>query len=74
MLGGPALHDDEDQRAVTVLTDDERPFVIYADKRARDEQGATAPEKLSKMNGFDIMSLAVIARVIHAVSHPGLRR
>ena len=28
----PALHrDDEDHRAVTVLTDDERPFVIYSD-------------------------------------------
>ena len=32
VLGGPALHDDEDRRAVTVLTDDERPFVIYDDK------------------------------------------
>jgi manganese/iron transport system ATP-binding protein len=25
------LHDDDDSRAVTVLTDDERPFVIYGD-------------------------------------------
>ncbi|WP_371154365.1 manganese/iron ABC transporter ATP-binding protein [Jannaschia sp. 2305UL9-9] len=31
-LGGEDLHDDEaDKRRVTVLTDDERPFVIYGD-------------------------------------------
>lgn len=32
VLGGPDLHDDEDTRAVTILTDDERPFVMYDDK------------------------------------------
>jgi manganese/iron transport system ATP-binding protein len=32
VLGGPALHDDADAREVTVLTDDERPFVIYGDQ------------------------------------------
>jgi len=37
VLGGPALHEDEDRRAVTVLTDDERPFVIYGDKGTRRE-------------------------------------
>lgn len=31
-LGGAALHDDDDRRSVTVLTDDERPLVFY-DKR-----------------------------------------
>jgi manganese/iron transport system ATP-binding protein len=31
-LGGPALHDDDDARQVTVLTDDERPLVFYGDK------------------------------------------
>jgi manganese/iron transport system ATP-binding protein len=31
-LGGPALHDDDDARHVTVLTDDERPLVFYGDK------------------------------------------
>lgn len=31
-LGGPALHADEDARGLTVLTDDERPFVIYGGK------------------------------------------
>ena len=30
-LGGDDLHDDDDARRVTVLTDDERPFVIYGD-------------------------------------------
>jgi manganese/iron transport system ATP-binding protein len=38
-LGGADLHDDDDQRRVTVLTDDERPFVIYdtgADRRGGD--------------------------------------
>ncbi|MEJ6404971.1 manganese/iron ABC transporter ATP-binding protein [Yoonia sp. 2307UL14-13] len=31
-LGGDALHDDEDARAITILTDDERPLVQYDDK------------------------------------------
>ena len=31
VLEGPDLHDDDDARKVTVLTDDERPFVIYGD-------------------------------------------
>jgi manganese/iron transport system ATP-binding protein len=31
-LGGSDLHDDDDTRQVTVLTDDERPFVIYGEK------------------------------------------
>ncbi len=36
VLGGTDLHDDEDTRQVTVLTDDERPFVIY-DKKEKSE-------------------------------------
>lgn len=31
VLGGENLHDDDDSRQVTVLTDDERPFVIYGE-------------------------------------------
>ncbi len=31
VLGGTDLHDDDDQRQVTVITDDERPFVLYGD-------------------------------------------
>lgn len=32
ILGGSDLHDDEDTRQVTVITDDERPLVLYGDK------------------------------------------
>ncbi|CAN0654722.1 Chelated iron transport system membrane protein YfeB [Nitratireductor aquimarinus] len=41
-LGGAELHEDaeEDSRQVTVLTDDERPFVIYGDeKNGRSDEG-----------------------------------
>jgi manganese/iron transport system ATP-binding protein len=41
-LGGAELHDDADPRTVTVLTDDERPFVIYdrgADPRDEPDAG-----------------------------------
>jgi manganese/iron transport system ATP-binding protein len=31
-LGGADLHDDDDTREVSIITDDERPFVIYGDK------------------------------------------
>lgn len=34
-LGGSDLHDDADARSVTILTDDERPFVQYGDKTQR---------------------------------------
>ncbi|MEM7439034.1 MAG: manganese/iron ABC transporter ATP-binding protein [Pseudomonadota bacterium] len=36
-LGGDALHDDEDARSVTILTDDERPFVQYGDVTQKSE-------------------------------------
>ncbi|MGE0611986.1 MAG: manganese/iron ABC transporter ATP-binding protein [Hyphomicrobiales bacterium] len=32
-LGGDVLHDDNDRRSITVLTDDERPVVFYGDKQ-----------------------------------------
>ncbi len=32
VLGGADLHDDDDARQVTVISDDERPFVVYDDK------------------------------------------
>ena len=44
VLGGAALHADEDRRAVTVLTDDERPFVLYADTLARGAKHETDGE------------------------------
>lgn len=37
-LGGASLHDDEDARSVTILTDDERPFVQYGDKLHKNEE------------------------------------
>ena len=37
-LGGEELHGDDDPRAVTVLTDDERPFVLYGDDAKRPEK------------------------------------
>ncbi len=42
VLGGQDLHDDDDHRQLTVLTDDERPFVIYGDagRKARNGKGA----------------------------------
>ena len=40
VLGGADLHDDDDARAVTILTDDERPVVIYDEQtRSRTEEG-----------------------------------
>lgn len=37
-IGGDALHDDADARQVTIMTDDERPFVQYGDITVRGEQ------------------------------------
>jgi len=47
ILGGSDLHDDEDARQVTVITDDERPFVIYGEdkgKAGRRPRKAGAPK------------------------------
>lgn len=38
-LGGSALHDDDDARTLTVLTDDERPLVIYGERTGKDVSG-----------------------------------
>ena len=35
ILGGQDLHDDEDRRTVKVITDDERPFVIYGEEKPK---------------------------------------
>jgi len=40
VLGGSDLHDDEDERSVTVITDDERPVVFYGDKQEQRPQGS----------------------------------
>jgi manganese/iron transport system ATP-binding protein len=36
-LGGTALHDDDDPREVRIITDDERPFVQYEDRRETED-------------------------------------
>jgi manganese/iron transport system ATP-binding protein len=42
-MGGTALHDDKDSRRLTVLTDDERPLVLYGDQPGVRDKGATEP-------------------------------
>lgn len=37
-LGGDALHDDEDARSITIISDDERPLVQYGDKTQRTDR------------------------------------
>jgi len=44
-LEGEELHDDDDPRGVTVLTDDERPLVFYGEEN---KQGASAQEPKAK--------------------------
>lgn len=45
-LGGDALHDDGDERQVTILTDDERPFVQYGDlTQTKDAEPASEGDK-----------------------------
>ncbi len=39
VLGGRDLHDDEDERRVTVITDDERPVVFYGDSEEQSPKG-----------------------------------
>ncbi|MBN8910621.1 MAG: iron ABC transporter permease, partial [Rhizobiales bacterium] len=45
-LAGSDLHDDDDRRAVTVLTDDERALVFYGDNG--DGKDAHRPDKETK--------------------------
>ncbi len=40
-LGGKDLHADDDAREITVLTDDERPFVVYGEKGQKKLPAAT---------------------------------
>jgi manganese/iron transport system ATP-binding protein len=50
ILGGADLHEDAetDTRAVTVLTDDERPFVIYGDEAKKAEPGKSETTQARK--------------------------
>jgi manganese/iron transport system ATP-binding protein len=40
-LGGDELHDDDDTREVRIITDDERPFVMYGDKSGAQKEDAS---------------------------------
>ncbi|WP_323665525.1 manganese/iron ABC transporter ATP-binding protein [Pectobacterium punjabense] len=44
-LGGSHLHDDDDVRSVTVLTDDERPAVFYGSTKSDPPASRTIPEE-----------------------------
>lgn len=43
VIGGSDLHDDDDQRTIRVISDDERPFVVYGDETQKDD--ADTPQK-----------------------------
>ncbi len=43
VLGGHDLHDDDDSREVTVVTDDERPFVLYGENEQRASESGNEP-------------------------------
>ncbi len=49
-LGGADLHDDEDARTVTVLTDDERPLVLYGEKN---REQVIPPEQATEASSKD---------------------
>ena len=50
VLGGDSLHDDADPRQLAVITDDERPLVMYGDKDRMVAQPAK-PETNGEPNG-----------------------
>lgn len=43
VLGGSDLHDDDDSRQIRVITDDERPFVVYGDDRKETQEDTKEP-------------------------------
>jgi manganese/iron transport system ATP-binding protein len=53
-LEGSSLHDDDDRRAVTVLTDDERPLVFYGDRHERDEPLLRKDDKAPSKGKSDV--------------------
>ena len=50
VLGGHDLHNDDDSREVTVVTDDERPFVLYGEKEGEKEAEKKDGEKGEKQS------------------------
>ncbi|MEP3199799.1 MAG: manganese/iron ABC transporter ATP-binding protein [Lentilitoribacter sp.] len=55
ILGGENLHDDDDSRQVTVLTDDERPFVIYGEaSQHKSDHPQSTDQNVSDKSDADI--------------------
>lgn len=52
-LGGPDLHDDADQRSVTVISDDERPLVFYPEPGTEAAPPKIDPSDLDAANQTD---------------------
>ncbi len=52
-LGGAALHTDRDPRGVIVLSDDERPFVIYGEHRDRGDRDGVDRDGEDRDGGHD---------------------
>ncbi len=44
ILGGADLHDDADPRHLKVISDDERPFVVYGNGQKKPKEAADAPD------------------------------
>ncbi len=51
-LGGKDLHDDEDERQVTIITDDERPAVFYG--KTKEDSPLKRP-KTGKQSGKNLI-------------------
>lgn len=50
VLGGQDLHDDDDRRQVTVISDDERPVVLYENEKNADKDKVVDPHSASDSN------------------------
>jgi len=53
VLGGAELHDDDDARRVTVISDDERPVVLYGEETESATEAAPDPEGETNVTGVD---------------------
>lgn len=50
VLSGSDLHDDDDSRSIRVITDDERPFVVYGDEK-KDDKKKDGEQKVDEKKG-----------------------
>ena len=63
VLGGAELHDDDDARRVTVISDDERPVVLYGEETESGEEAESGEETESAagVNSGDVDNSAATA-------------